>query len=192
MEIATDQGAIDLYSYSQQLSYPLQYQYITNQAVESVYFSSVQDRFALEHAPSAEQRTTIHPPHISHGQESILPPSSKDEQHNLQLDTAGLGTTSSSMGPPPKKRKRKAPTLHSEMWDPYRGRILELHISRGLPLKEVQKIIEAETGFSAKYVLERGFRRNCIFVQYLTKVLQFASVQNTNKPMGFRQEYQAN
>jgi Clr5 domain len=154
METATHQAALNLYSYPQQVSYPLQYQHTPNQAIESAYFSSVQNRLALEHAHSAEQKSTVQPPHVSHALESILPPSSKDEQHNLQLHTAGLGPTSSSMGPPPKKRKRKAPTLNADVWDPYRGRILELHISQRLPLKEVQRTIEAETGFSAKYVLE--------------------------------------
>lgn len=113
-----------------------------------------QDRFTLEHAPLAEQKSTIYRPYVSHTLESILPSSSNDKQHNLQLCTTGLGTASSSMDPPPKKRKRKAPTLHADVWDPYKSRILELHTSQGLSLKEVQKIIKAETGFSAKYVLE--------------------------------------
>jgi hypothetical protein len=132
METAMHPNAFDLHSYSQQESCPLQYQYNPNQAIESAYVGSAQDRFALEHAPSAEQKSTIYRPYVSHTLESILPSSSNDEQHSLQLRTTGLGITSSSMDPPPKKRKRKAPTLHADVWDPYRSRILELHRSRGL------------------------------------------------------------
>jgi hypothetical protein len=58
------------------------------------------------------------------------------------------------MGPPaqPPTRKRKAPTLHADAWEPYKRRILELHITQGLPLLEVRQKMEDEYGFKAKYV----------------------------------------
>ncbi|KIW11248.1 hypothetical protein PV08_10548 [Exophiala spinifera] len=52
-------------------------------------------------------------------------------------------------GIPSKKRKRKVPTLQPDKWEPYKARILELHVNNGLPLSEVQRLIEAETGFGA-------------------------------------------
>ncbi|KAF2807249.1 TPR-like protein [Mytilinidion resinicola] len=55
-----------------------------------------------------------------------------------------------SMGPPTKPRKRKAPTLRADAWEPYKARIVELHIARKLPLPEVKKRIEEEFGFTAE------------------------------------------
>lgn len=56
------------------------------------------------------------------------------------------------MGPPTKPRKRKAPTLRADAWEPYKARIVELHIQQGLPLREVKENITKEFGFTAKYV----------------------------------------
>ena len=49
-------------------------------------------------------------------------------------------------------RKRKAPTLCAEAWEPYKARILDLHVANKLPLRDVKTAIEAEFGFSAEYV----------------------------------------
>jgi uncharacterized protein YpmB len=57
------------------------------------------------------------------------------------------------MGPPARPRKKKAPTLRAHDWEPYKDRILELHIVQGLSLKEVRDMIEKEAGFSAEYVI---------------------------------------
>ena len=56
------------------------------------------------------------------------------------------------MGPPARPRKRKAPTLRAGDWEPYKAQIIELHITQGLPLKEVKERMEKEFGFSAEYV----------------------------------------
>ena len=56
------------------------------------------------------------------------------------------------MGPPAKPRKRKAPTLRADAWEPYKARIIELHIQQGLPLREVKENIMNEFGFTAEYV----------------------------------------
>lgn len=56
------------------------------------------------------------------------------------------------MGPPIRPRKRKAPTLHANAWEPYKARIVELHITQGVPLKEVKEHVEKEFGFVAEYV----------------------------------------
>ena len=59
-----------------------------------------------------------------------------------------------SMGPPTTKRKRKAPTLRAVDWEPYKARIIELHITQRPPLslKEVKDAMEKEFGFVAEYV----------------------------------------
>ena len=50
-------------------------------------------------------------------------------------------------------RKRKAPTLCAKAWEPYKARILDLHVANKLPLRDVKTMIEAEFGFSAEYVI---------------------------------------
>jgi hypothetical protein len=55
-----------------------------------------------------------------------------------------------SMAPPTRPRKRKAPTLRADAWEPYKDRIIELHITQGLPLSEVRKKVEEEFGFKAE------------------------------------------
>lgn len=61
------------------------------------------------------------------------------------------------MGPPPKRRKRKAPTLRAVDWEPHKARIIELHITQKPPLslKEVKDTMEREFGFVAEYVAPR-------------------------------------
>jgi hypothetical protein len=62
------------------------------------------------------------------------------------------GVSVQSMGPPPKSRKRKAPTLRDDDWEPVRARVIELHVTQNLPLPEVKKIVEDELkalGFTA-------------------------------------------
>lgn len=56
------------------------------------------------------------------------------------------------MGPPAQPRKRKAATLRADDWEPYKKRVLDLHIEQKRPLPEVRQIIEKEYGFKAEYV----------------------------------------
>lgn len=78
----------------------------------------------------------------------------------LQLDvhaTVGTSfdaesTSNPPMGPPTKTRKRKAPTLRAEAWEPYKSRILDLHVTQKLPLPEVKKRMESSFQFTAEYV----------------------------------------
>ena len=57
----------------------------------------------------------------------------------------------SPMGPPAQPRKRKAPTLRTNDWEPYKQRILDLHTTQKLPLPRVKQMIEEEYGFKAEY-----------------------------------------
>ena len=59
--------------------------------------------------------------------------------------------TATAMSPPPKRRKKKAPTLRAKDWEPYKARILELHDVQKLPLVKVKEMIEEEFGFTAEY-----------------------------------------
>ncbi len=55
-----------------------------------------------------------------------------------------------AMGPLANTRKKKAPTLPATTWEPYKARIVELHIKEGRPLREVKGIMENEFGFTAE------------------------------------------
>lgn len=56
------------------------------------------------------------------------------------------------IGPAARPRKRKAPTLRADDWEPYKKRILDLHIVQKLSLPKVRQIIEKEYSFKAEYV----------------------------------------
>ena len=56
-----------------------------------------------------------------------------------------------SMRPPSKPRKPKAPTLRTYDWEPYKARILELYDDQKLSLREVKETIEREFEFTAEY-----------------------------------------
>ncbi|WKT45107.1 Tetratricopeptide repeat [Fusarium oxysporum f. sp. vasinfectum] len=66
----------------------------------------------------------------------------------------GLGaaqiTPTPTTDPPRKSRKKKAPTLRDEDWEPFKGRILELYETHKLPLEKVKTMIEEEFGFTAQ------------------------------------------
>jgi hypothetical protein len=54
--------------------------------------------------------------------------------------------------PQPNPRKRKAPTLRNDDWEPVKARVIELHITEKLPLPEVKERVEQEfkaIGFTA-------------------------------------------
>lgn len=75
------------------------------------------------------------------------------QSHQLQIADGTNNVPAQSMAPPPKPRKRKAPTLRRDKWEPVKARVIELHISQKLPLPEVQKIVEEEfksSGFRAE------------------------------------------
>jgi hypothetical protein len=70
----------------------------------------------------------------------------------VEQSFSGEGTSNAAMGPPTKTRKKKAPTLRAEAWEPFKSRILDLHIKQNLPLPAVKKCIEDEFQFTAEYV----------------------------------------
>ncbi|WXC58018.1 hypothetical protein SNK03_003916 [Fusarium graminearum] len=74
--------------------------------------------------------------------------------------------TATPMGPPPKRRKKKAPTLRANDWEPYKTRILELHDEQKVPLPKVKTMIEEEFGFTAE------------LRQYRTRITQWGKDKN--------------
>jgi hypothetical protein len=75
------------------------------------------------------------------------------ESGNIQLtQSTGNATTANT-------RKRKAPTLRVEDWEPYKARVIELHIDQNRPLPEVKAIME-NSGFKAEYVSNQMVNKN--------------------------------
>ncbi|KAM0365790.1 hypothetical protein ACHAPK_009311 [Fusarium culmorum] len=74
--------------------------------------------------------------------------------------------TETPVGPPPKLRKKKAPTLRANDWEPYKARILELHGEQKLPLPKVKAMIEKEFSFIAE------------LRQYRTRITQWGKDKN--------------
>ncbi|RGP64701.1 kinesin light chain 2 [Fusarium sporotrichioides] len=98
-----------------------------------------------------------------------LPNPPKRPLFSVPQDVASLRDaelTETSMGPPPKRRKRKAPTLRAKDWEPYKARILELYDEQKLPLPKVKIMIEEEFGFTAE------------LRQYRTRITQWGKDKN--------------
>lgn len=106
--------------------------------------------------------------HIPHSVNLSLTPYTN--QHNTRAlgDTPGILET--SIGPPYKQRKRKAPRLRPEAWKQHKARIIELHIQQDLPLREVKETMKREFGFVAEYVsfMENWARRTFYCAHRLT------------------------
>jgi Clr5 domain len=77
--------------------------------------------------------------------------SDTSQPHDFQLFTDVETTPAPPVGPLRKTRKRKAPTLRADAWNPYKKRIIQLHIEQNLSLQEVRNAIEKEFGFAAEY-----------------------------------------
>lgn len=74
------------------------------------------------------------------------------QSHQLPVPDGTNDVHVQPMAPPPNPRKRKAPTLRLDEWEPVKARVIELHITQNLPLPEVKKMVEEEfksSGFTA-------------------------------------------
>jgi hypothetical protein len=106
----------------------------------------------------APQLPTIGQPALNHratSQSSDLFPTrdtSPQQPQDPQTISNCPSLAKTSSGPPSGTRKRKAPTLRVEDWEPYKARIIELHIEQDLPLRKVKDAIQKEFGFEAEYV----------------------------------------
>jgi hypothetical protein len=96
----------------------------------------------------------------THGRSQPLDPSPEACGGQRQPLSDTQDTHKPSMCPPTGTRKRKASTLHAHDWEPYKARIIELHINQKLPLRQVKDKLEKEFGFTAEYVPRNGNRRH--------------------------------
>ncbi|KAG5776916.1 hypothetical protein H9Q73_009419 [Fusarium xylarioides] len=69
---------------------------------------------------------------------------------NMDGPGAAQTTPTPITGPPRKSRKKKAPTLRDEDFEPFKDRILELYETYKLPLESVKSMMEQEFGFTAQ------------------------------------------
>lgn len=131
-------------------SYPMPSHNVPDQAFGLYGDDSSLKYPALDTVPTFRQLASTH----SYGPHSCDPsPASYDYQPlNFQPPGDTRDTAAPSMGPPTRTRKRKAPTLHADAWEPYKARIIELHVEQGLPLGKVKDTIEEEFAFTAEYV----------------------------------------
>lgn len=88
-----------------------------------------------------------------HTPSMAVPATTSQRIEGQDLESYNNDHVSTPMSPPlTKLRKRKAPTLRADDWEPYKHRILELHLDQGVTLKELVPRIETEFGFTATYV----------------------------------------
>ena len=132
-------------------SYPMEMQMLPNQATESSGIYPIFEELASGALPppvppiSGDSHTSPAsnpPPLLNH----------PNQAQSFQLPSDVQDIAALPIPPPTKTRKRKAPTLTAEAWNPYKDRIVELHIGRDLPLSKVKETMEKEFGFTAEYV----------------------------------------
>jgi hypothetical protein len=132
------------------LSYPIQSPFVSQQTHELYGRHLALNGSASQMQPLDGQLTPgqTHIPHSSHPSPAfhIQAPHIEESFGDAQTMPA------IPIGPPTRPRKRKATTLHSNAWEPYKARIIELHIQQGLPLRQVRENIIKEFGFTAEYV----------------------------------------
>lgn len=122
-------------------------------------YTETYNAFPIFDVPAAEilslptQNNSIHDQMLQPGQQPLMAPYPSGLPHSGQLPSDSHdGNTPSLMGPPAKQRKRKAPTLRADAWEPYKDHVIRLHINEGKSLPEVKEIMEREFHFKAEYV----------------------------------------
>lgn len=130
------------------LSHPIQSHYVAHQAHEP---------YGIQMPLNLVSQTQPQGSHLTASQSYVphsFDPSPSLRVHPLhnagQFDDAAQTIPSIPMGPPTRPRKRKAPTLRADAWEPYKARIIELHITQKLPLRKVKEMVKEEFGFTAE------------------------------------------
>ncbi|KAI4952113.1 hypothetical protein J4E91_003575 [Alternaria rosae] len=87
-------------------------------------------------------------------------------------------------------RKKKSPTLRESDWEPYKDRIIQLHVVEKRPLPEVRDLIERKFGFAAgirqyrsrltQWKLDKNIKPE--EMRAIVKHRQQRSLVDTNKP----------
>ena len=132
------------------LSYPIQSPYVSQQTHEVYGRHLALNGSALQMQPLDEQLTPgqTHIPHSPHPSPEFHIQAPHIEEFFGDAQTM----PAIPIGPPTRSQKRKATTLRSNAWEPYKARIIELYIQQGLPLQQVRENIIKEFGFTAEYV----------------------------------------
>lgn len=98
----------------------------------------------------------------------------KPSQRILDSTISYAGETSAmETAPPAKTRKKKAPTLRVEDWEPYKARVLELHVAQDRPLIEVKAIMD-QSGFKAEYAFQSLFPYTRLTLEF--RIRQYKSI----------------
>lgn len=132
-------------------SYPMEMQVLPNQATESSGIYPIFEELASGALPPPVPPISGQ----SHTSPASNPPPPLDhpnQAQGLQLLSNAQDIAAPPIPPPTKTRKKKAPTLTADAWNPYKDRIVELHIEQNLPLSKVKETMEKEFGFTAEYV----------------------------------------
>ena len=132
-------------------SYPMEMQMLLNQATESSGIYPIFEELASEDLPPPVPPISGHS-HTSPVSNPLPPLDHPNQAQGLQLPSDAQDIAAPPIPPPTKTRKRKAPTLTADAWNPYKDRIVELHIEQNLPLSKVKETMEKEFGFTAEYV----------------------------------------
>ena len=152
------------------LSYPTQSHSDPEQAYRLHDDSLVLEAPAPEALPLVRQLASTQSS-IPHSFDPSSAPYS-NQPHNAQSLSDPQRVSETTMRPPAKPRKRKAPTLRAEDWKPYKVRTIELHVDQDLPLREVKDTIKREFGFEAEYVFPKVRSERQPSTTILTRTLQ--------------------
>jgi len=99
---------------------------------------------------------------------------------DLSMNDTSLGAVAmfaNTVQPPSRIRKKKAPTLRENDWEPFRERIVDLY-SSGMPLKQVKQAMETEFKFCAEYVSDVRREESFELAKRSVRVRQYKSCIN--------------
>ena len=74
---------------------------------------------------------------------SLVAPENADNAHNID-NADNTDNAVPSHGQPLRNRRSKATTLRDKDWEPYKQRIIDLHITQNIPLSEVVEIMKTQ------------------------------------------------
>ncbi|KAF4957662.1 hypothetical protein FSARC_11218 [Fusarium sarcochroum] len=137
---------------------PIEHQIDESHSVHPAFNGSASWWQALDGQSMTDQSHLLYPFNLP--QESLVQTTHNAGSFGDTGDSQNMPNT--PMGPPPKGRKKKAPTLRAKAWEPYKSRILELHIAQKLSLEKVKEKIEEEFGFTAEYGIPSKVERDSL------------------------------
>ena len=144
MSFSQDYGLLEDFPFSDYMHLPLAFSYH-----ENAYFANQETQQHHDHPTLTRQEGfSASQTSFSAGQS----PGTAATQLLQFLITDEADSVPAQPMAPPSLRKRKAPTLGADKWQPVKARVIELYTSQNLPLPEVKRIVEEEfksSGFTA-------------------------------------------